>query len=121
MACAITDLQPIYRGDTVPLDFEFTNPDGDPVNIADTTLELVFTVDPTIYNAELNDLIVTTVFPDDVNSQKGLGALDLLPAHTEQLKVNTNYHYYFRWYQDPTLPFTLGSGRVLILQNTIIP
>ena len=120
MSCSPKDLQPIFRGDTVPFDFAFTNPDGDPVDISGTTLVFTMTIDPSVYNAELNDLLVSVTFPADINSEAGLGTLLLSQDDTKDLRVNANYHYYFKWTQDEDIEFTVGLGRVKVLQNTII-
>jgi hypothetical protein len=112
--CAIQqDLCPFYRGDTIPFEFTFKQPDDTPLDITDMTLTFSMKEDP---DDELPVLSVSTTFPDDADSHNGKGSLKIQSSDTIDLEPDINYYFDFQLENGSEI-FTVGAGRVKVLYD----
>jgi hypothetical protein len=106
-SCTIEqDLCPVTVGDTVPFDFEFTFPDGTPINISGQKLTFMVSVNP-----DYDPITITqeTIFP--AGSNDGLGSMKVLPETTSKLMRGGCYFFKFVLTDGPSDIFTVGSGK----------
>jgi hypothetical protein len=116
--CAIQqDLCPIFRGDSVPFNFTFTQPDGTALDITDMTL--TFTMKEYSDDPEAV-LQKSVVFPDSQESRDGIGSMKILPSETADLEPGIKYYYDFQLETVDGDIFTLGTGRIMVNQDITV-
>jgi len=100
------DLCPVTVGDTVPFDYEFTLPDGSPMDISGMTLVFYVSLNP-----DYNSIVVqqATTFP--AGSTDGMGGMKILPETTNKLTRGQCYFFKFVLENGPEDVFTVGSGK----------
>lgn len=102
------DLCPITRGDTVPFDVEFLQPDETPMDVTGMTLFFTMELD----GALALESFVT--FPADAESVAGRGTLKVLPSETDLLSAGKRHKYAFKLTNGPDDVFTVGRGFVKV-------
>ena len=96
----------ISRGDSVPFNFRFTE-NGDPLKITGMTLQLILKED---IKQKEPDMIKEVIFPDDANSDAGLGNLRLYPDDTMKLRAGVTYCFKFKLLNGALDVSTVGLG-----------
>jgi len=98
----------ISRGDSVPFSFRFTE-SGEPLDITGMTLQLTLKED---IKQKVPNLIKEVVFPDNINSQDGLGGMTLTPEDTMTLRAGITYCFKFKLINGPDDISTIGLGTI---------
>ncbi len=116
MAVARQNLPDLMRGDSRRFEMTFLDQAGQPINIANT--DIWFTLKIARNDPDPGVLQKTVTFPDDANSQAGLGYLKLEPAETELLEPGTKYWYDFQWVRSGSQDVdTVGWGQIKVVQD----
>jgi hypothetical protein len=107
------NLCPIYRGDTIPFDFTFTQPDDTPLDISNMTLTFTMKEDPTDTDVVLQESVV---FPHNTESTNGKGSLTVPSTSTDTLEPDMSYYYDFQLVNVDEV-FTIGAGKIKVLYD----
>ncbi len=110
----------IFRGDSVTYSFLFWDTDTDtPIDITDMELWLTFKLKAKDTDVDAG-LQIKVTFPDNIDSQNGLGHMKLESTDTDPLIPNKSYFYDFQLVNPLVVPAdvtTMGSGKVPIKQD----
>lgn len=109
-------LCPITRGDGIPFSFEFENDDETVKDIRGLKLIFTMKLDPASADGKTGDLQYSVIFPDTTDCENGKGVMLVPKELTANLSPNTDYFYDFKLIEN-SVPFTLGSGLVLVKLN----
>lgn len=128
------DICDLFIGDTFPFKFEFKQPDGSPLNIANMVIVLTMTVfkddefqplevqphtEPGVWYGKDGAFRKAIEFPEftldqelDQDSINGIGYMTLYPYETAELTPGKMYWYKFKLENGPAEVFTVGVGQI---------
>jgi hypothetical protein len=109
-------LCPIYRGDTLSFQFTFTDIEGNPLSIVGKKLYFTMKLDPTSADDDPGNLQYSVIFPDNTDSQNGIGNMIIPADETQNIIPNATYYYDFQ-YVDGGLVATIGAGTIDVKQD----
>jgi len=111
-----TDMDFIVKGDTLSFRYTFKTKDGVPVSVSGATMTFWLKLDVHSPDGALGDLIDSVVFPDNVDSENGLGFQTIFPVKTESLTSCRTYNYRFTIDIGNNQVYTMGLGRVQVIE-----
>ena len=113
-------LDPIIRGDTLPIELLITEMDGTPINIESDLIFFTLKTDRALADS-LATLAAQFTVPVGADAQAGKAVITLTSVQTAAIPPG-KYFYDIQWVQPEATPIvkTMFLGTVLVLADTTI-
>lgn len=106
----------IVQGDTLAFKYTFKTAEGDPISVVGATMTYWMKLDVHSPDGEPGDLIDTVVFPDNEDSENGIGYQNILPTKTSELTACKTFNYRFTLSLSVDQVHIMGLGRVQVIK-----